>query len=257
MSRHDVQSMLAALRADFLDAVPERCDQLEALILAIEKNWDQDKFEALFRHVHSLKGSGGTHGLGIISAICHHLENLLTEIQPSHQLTRASAVRALACADLLRQAEAEARQAKPSFTAIETELDRLRQQSLASRKAGLIAESSAAMSHFYQQVLSPLPVQLRIADNGLTALEHLLREPFDFVIVGRELRELNGVALISALRASQTRNQSIRAFLVTSRPDGIPAHAGFNAIILRDQHQATQLRSVVEQQVLHAGNTSE
>lgn len=252
MSQRDFQALLATLRNDFLDALPDRCDQIEALILALEKNWDTAHFEDLFRHVHSLKGSGGTHGLGIITAICHHLENLLTEAQASRHFSRTNTVRTLACTDLLRQVETEARQNRPAYTTIETELDRLRELSRASRKAGLIAESSAALCRFYEQVLEALPVQLRIADNGLSALERLLREPFDFIIVGRELRELNGIALIAALRASQTRNHTIPAILVTSRPDGVPAHAGINAIILRDTKQADNLRTAVEQQVLQA-----
>ncbi len=258
MSQRDFQALLATLRNDFLDALPDRCDQIEALILALEKSWDTSRFEDLFRHVHSLKGSGGTHGLSIITAICHHLENLLTEAQDHHGFNRATIIRTLACTDLLRQVESEARQPLPSYAAIEAELDRLRELSRASRKVGLIAESSAAMSHLYQQAVESLPVQLRVTHNGLAALEQLLREPFDFIIVGRELRELNGIALLTALRASQTRNHAIPAIpaiLVTSRPDGVPVHAGVTAIIQRGPQQSAQLQAAVRQTLLEPAQT--
>jgi HPt (histidine-containing phosphotransfer) domain-containing protein/CheY-like chemotaxis protein len=241
------QALLARMREEFLAELPERCDRLDELILTLEKTPDnRDAFNELYRGAHSLKGSGGTHGLSIITTLCHQLENHLTETDAKHGFGAAFASRALAYVDLLRRAETLAQQANPNYSEIETELEALRQAGLQSRKVGLIAESSPMMARFYQQALGEMPLQLTLVDNGLAALERLLHEHYDFVIVGREIKELNGIAMIVALRSSQVRNQHIPAVLVSSKLDSVPDYATFSATILRDKNLADNLVAAVQ-----------
>jgi CheY-like chemotaxis protein len=238
--------LLAKMRNEFLGELPDRCDKIDDLILILEKfPGDRDAFNELYRAVHSLKGSGGTHGLSMITTICHQLENHLTETDAKEVFNAAFASRALAYVDLLRKVETLAQQQNPNYSVIEHDLEALRQSGLHSRKSGLIVESSPMMSKFYQQVLIGLPLQLTVVDNGMTALERLLHEPFDFVIVGRETKELNGIALMAAVRATQVRNHNIPAILISSKLDAIPGHAGFKAAILRDQNLAGSLLAAV------------
>jgi len=87
------------------------------LILALETTSDdRQPFNELFRGVHSLKGSGGTHGLGIITTVCHELENLLTETDVKNGFGAVFATRALAYVDILRRIEKVARQSQPDFS---------------------------------------------------------------------------------------------------------------------------------------------
>ncbi|HQT32311.1 MAG TPA: Hpt domain-containing protein [Thiobacillus sp.] len=245
------QALLEGMRADFLAELPERCDRCDDLILTLEISPnDREAFNELYRSVHSLKGSGGTHGLSIITALCHQLESLISETDARRGFGEVFATRALAYVDLLRQVEQVARQTHPDCSAIETELEVLRQLTLQRRKAGLIAESSIMMAGLYQKALETLPLQLTVIDNGLTALGRLLHEPFDFVIVGGELKELNGMALMAALRTAQARNQSIPAILVSSRSDPIPNHAGFSATLSRNQNLASNLVAAVQAALL-------
>jgi chemotaxis protein histidine kinase CheA len=240
------QALLASMREAFLDELPERCGNFDALILCLETSPDdREAFNELYRGVHSLKGSGGTHGLSTITTICHQLENLLSETEARQAFGSVFATRALAYVDLLRQVEAVAHQAKPDYSAIETELEALRQLTLQRRKAGLIAESSSVMAGLYQKALETLPLQLTVVDDGLTALACLLHEPYDFVIVGGELKELNGMALMTAVRTAEARNQHIPAILVSSKRDAIPEHARFSAILSRDQQLAGNLVAAV------------
>lgn len=242
-----MKALLASMREQFLHELPERCDQFSALILELETAPDDhETFNELYRGIHSLKGLGGTHGLHIITTICHQMESFLTDSNAQHAFGEAFANRALAYVDLFRRVAEHGHAHVPDFTAIETDLEALRQSVLHSRKTGLIAESSLTMAGFYQQTLKGLPLQLTLVDSGLTALERLLREPFDFVIVGRIIKDLNGIALVAALRDSQTRNHNIPAILVTSTRDGIPDHVRFNAILLRDQQLAGNMVAAMQ-----------
>jgi len=244
------QALLARMREEFLAELPRRCDRLDELILTLEKDpGNHESFDELYRGVHSLKGSGGTHGLSIITTLCHQLENHLTETDAKHGFGAAFASRALAYVDLLRQVENIARQNNPNYSAIEADLEALRQEGLQSRKTGLIAESSPMMAALYQQALGHMPLKLTLVDNGLTALERLLHEHYDFVIVGREVRELNGIAMIVALRSSQVGNQNIPAVLVSSKLGSVPDHAGFSATIARDKNLADSLVAAVQAMV--------
>ena len=240
------QALLKGMREGFLAELPERCDNCDELILTLEKSPDdREAFNELYRSVHSLKGSGGTHGLSIITTLCHQLENLLTDTDAQKGFDPVFATRALAYVDLLRQVETAAQQDKPVYSTIEAELDALRVLTLQRRKAGLIAESSTAMAGLYQKALDALPLQLTVMDNGLAALARLLHEPFDFVIVGRELKELNGVALMAALRSAQSPNQNVPAILVSSKRDAVPDHVRFSAALSRDQKLAGNLVAAV------------
>lgn len=241
------QALLAKMRDEFLGELPERCDSLDKLILVLEKSPDDsDIFNELYRGVHSLKGSGGTHGLSIITTICHQLENLLAETESKNFFDASFASRAFSYVDLLRRVETLSHQDNKNYSAIEAELEALRQSGLESRKSVLIVESSRLMSGLYQQALEVLPLKLTVEENGLTALARLLHETFDLVIVGRELKELNGVALMAALRTSQIRQHDIPAILISSKSGSVPEHVVFSANISRDKNLAANLLAAVQ-----------
>lgn len=243
----EFQRLLHGMREGFLDALPESCDRLENVILAVEKApQDREAFNELFRGVHSLKGSGGTHGLGVITGICHQLENFLSEADANQAFGEAFANGALAYVDLLRRVEAPARSESPDYSAIEKDLEALRQSALQSRKAGLIAESSMMMVRIYEAALAKLPVQLAVVNNGLAALECLTRDSFDFAIIGGELKNLNGAGVIAAIQASQGMNHDIPIVLISSKRDGIPASIRTSAVLARDQALSDKLAAAVK-----------
>lgn len=237
------QELLAAMRRDFVGEIPDKCFAFEEKILQLEKNpGDLEAFNELYRGVHSLKGSGGTYGLSILTSICHQLENLLTEARNRNVLGSEFATKAFAHVDLIRQVALK----QTDFEVIESKLEALRRLTLQNRKSVLIVDSSRLMTDLYRKSLDKLPLQLNFMDSGLAALGRLLHEPFDLVIVGRELKELGGVAMMAALRLSQIRQREIPAILVSSKGGGIPEQAGFTANILRDQYLADNLQSVVK-----------
>lgn len=239
------QLLLNRMRAEFLSEIPERCDRIDALVMALDKDpADREAFNALYREVHSLKGSGGTHGLPIITTLCHQLENLLTEADVQRNFDATFTVRAQAHVNLLEQVEAAAQAEQPDFSAIEAAAQKLRLAVLQRRKAVLIAETSAALAGLYRQTLAGESIQLTLVNDGLVALERLLHEPFDLVIVGRELKTLNGIALMAAVRATGGSNRHVPAILLSSGAGAVPAHVGFSAIVGRDARQMPNLVQV-------------
>lgn len=248
MNREMFEALLAEIRAEFLDELPDRCDDFEELILELQKFPDnRDSFQTLYRGVHSLKGSGGTHSLPLITTICHQLENLLSETDAHQRFDGSFVDAALALVDLLRRIETAARQDPPDFSTIEQELEAQRIRTLQHRRPVLVVESSGVMAGLCRKALEDLPLQLTLVDDGLTALERLLNEPYEMVIAGRELKTLNAIPLLAALRTSQSRNQQIPALLLTSRSEAIPDFVDITAIISRDRQLSETLREAVTQ----------
>lgn len=230
----EFQYLLQDLRTSFLDDLEDRCDTLDNLVMALEKApTDRDRFNEIYREVHSLKGAGGMHNLQVITSICHQLENCLTDAVKAGSLD-ATAVHALDYVDLLRRVEIPARMTLPDFSAIDAELEKLRQAGLKSRKVCLIAEPSAMMINVFQTALAHTQVQFTMVSNGLEALTCLLHSPFDFAIIGRELEELNGVAVVAALRLSRGKNQNMPVIMVTSNLDNMPQYVKIDTVLARD-----------------------
>ncbi len=235
-----MELMLQKLQQTFLNELPERCDRIESGILALGKApLNQEQFNELYRNVHSLKGSGGTYGLGIITTICHQLENFITESAGRFDDTFVS--HALAYNDLVRKVAASAQQKKPDYAPLEVELETIQAQRLQTRRAVLVADPSLLMMKLYQKALIKLPLQLAFVGDGLIALERLMRERFDFMIIARELKNLNGVAVTAALRLSGSRNQNIPIIMVTSGDMAAPPECRIEHLIRRDHQLAEKI----------------
>lgn len=236
------QVMLDGLRHDFLSQLSERCDSMDALVLRLVKSaGDREIFNALYRVIHSLKGAGGTHGLPIITRICHQLENVLCAADDRHCFEEAFSDQALAYVDMLRLVDEVARQPEPDYSDIEVSLEAQRTLALKDLKSVMIADSSKMMSGLYQHVLASLPLQVTTVDEGVAALECLLRENYDLVIIGRELKTLNGIALIAALRANNSRNRDVPVVLITAGSEEVPEHLQVNEVLRRDQSLSKRL----------------
>ncbi len=246
MNREIFEALLAQMRAEFLTELPDRCDDFEELILDLEQSGEnRESFHSLYRGVHSLKGSGGTHGLPLITTICHQLENLLSETE-ARQVFDATFVEAtLVFVDLLRQIEVAERQDPPDYSAIEAKLEEQRAMSLQQRRPVLVIESSKVMAGLCQKALEEMDLQLTLVDDGLVALGRLLNESYELIIVGRELKTLNGIPLMAALRNTQCRNHNAPALLLTNRQDDIPEYVAFHAVISRDRYLSENLRDAV------------
>ena len=229
----DFALLLAGMRDDFIRELPERCDLIEQCVLA------PDVFDELFRHVHSLKGSGGTFGLPLITRICHQFESFVSAARGHFDPLALS--HALAYVDFLRRVGVAPEQSGVFEMAIEQDLEQLRISSMPSCASVLLVEPSVAARKFCQGVLEPLSVRLVSQDRGLAALELLLHQPFDLLVAARELPDLNALALVAALRESGGRNKDIPVILISSNSAPAPVYLNIRNTIKRDAEFVTTL----------------
>lgn len=234
----DYELLLAELMAEFLDELPRRCDDLEQAIFAVETKQPQ-AFDELFRQVHSLKGTGGGVGIPIITTICHQLESYLGEAK--QRFDRSAASTALAFVDLIRKTIAPEGREPAGVAEIEQALDQLRVKSLCGRASVVLVEPSQTLRNLYQKEFAKPNTQVLVLRSGLDVLQRLLQEPFDLLVISRELPDLNALAVVAALREARCRNSEIPVVLVSSNPAPVSSSFGIHATVGRDVHLIPQL----------------
>ena len=240
--------LLKQLRNEFVAEFPERCDSLEESVLAFERG-REGAFDDIYRRVHSLKGSGSQFGLSIVTAICHQFESFLS----SGTLTTDSLSLnfALSYVDLLKQVSELIGLENSNFHDIEQSLEELRESSMPGHASVLLIEPSPSRRKLCQGVLNSLGVRVVVQERGMPALEQLLHEPFDLLVAARELPDLNTVAIVSALRESNSRNKHIPVILVSSNSTPIPDYLTIHAVLARDAHFIPNLTKEVGEILQH------
>jgi len=241
-----IAAMLQQLRNAYLAELPERCEQIERLVLGVAGTGDVTQaYEDLYRHVHSIKGSAGTHGIQFLSAVCHQLEDLLS--QAGEGGLRDIADRCLQYVDLLKRGTDFAREHRDTGP-LEAALETLRSGFLRDRQPVLLVDSSAVQVGLCRSALESLPLQLTILEDGIEALERLMQQRFALLITGRALKRLDGIALSSALRASESANRNIPVVMLSS-DSSLPDTARLaqvTVVVQRDAELASRLRTSVE-----------
>lgn len=77
-----MEDLLDSLRVEYLSNIPEKLDNLENLVLEMDKDKEQKEAKKeLFRHIHSMKGSAGSYGHQFISTVCHYWEDMMESMR--------------------------------------------------------------------------------------------------------------------------------------------------------------------------------
>jgi CheY-like chemotaxis protein len=91
------------------------------------------------------------------------------------------------------------------------------------------------------------PVQVTVIDNGYQALEYLLQQKYHLLITGLEVKILNGLALVAAVRMSARGNQDMQAILLSSsKQPPFKRNVDPNYIVPRDSKFAENLGSAID-----------
>ena len=236
--------ILEQFKIEFLKNITEWCDEVENLTLGLQNPEEfSDNYAELYRRVHNLKGSGGSYGVQILSTICHQFEDLINDLNVDHSKVNMVFIdTCLNYIDLIRSAGEIALKNDNNFSNIENKLTSIQNRSLQKNSLGLIVDSSQSMVKMCTGILSDLPVKLISTTDGLVALERLLKENFDFLIMGQSLKRLDGEALLAALRASHSRNKNIKVITISSASQGeYLAGAQPDILIKKDKDMADNL----------------
>ncbi len=230
MPVNQVDQLLKQLAEGFLTDLKEQCDRAESDLLTLEKHFELDVFNRLFGLVHSIKGSGGTHGFSIITSIGHQFESALIDWQKAPRQDALPIL--LGFVDLLRQAS-DSLSDNEETAHLKQQLESLRLNAGQSAKRILLVESSRIMRQLCQQVLEDLSLQVDSYDDGLTALSELLHTRYDVLIIGRQLNSLNGTAVVAALRESDSPNHHLPVLMLSADQSQLPAHLGVLKLLPR------------------------
>lgn len=250
----DAEMILEGLKKAYLEALPDRCSDLELLVLTLDDTTMED-YNEILRHIHSIKGSAGTYGVQIITKICHHFENRFEKLKGDlGNITTEFINRSINYIDLIRLAGEKADTYPPDYSLVEKELEQLHHEVPSNKIQVLIVESSASMAMIYKGALSRLELQTTMVSDGLDALGLLLSKKYDFVITSKAVKSLNGAALISALRMSETANSQIKIILLSSSSDS-EFRTGLKPdyLILKDSKVANNLETI-SQEIINTMN---
>ena len=214
----DVERMLAELRIGFVADLPSRLQEIEDLILALKGSASFiEDYQDIYRHVHSIKGSAGTHGLHIISTVCHALEDKVIEIEGDQKLISDAFIETvLGYIDLLRTTLDLINDNIDDFSTIEVELDQLSGKGSEYDFRGILVMEGVLQRKLVTNAFEKYPVKFSYTTNGYDALGMLLKEPYDLLVTNMEVTDLQGLPLITALHLSNSRNNDIPSVLLTS-----------------------------------------
>ena len=212
-----VKQMLAALREGYLRDLPGYVDDIEQVLLQLERGgFELDLCRELYRQVHSLKGSGGTYGMSFISDVCHPLEDLLTNLLEHPACLHVTVDNALQYVDLLRKACFIYSAKLEPGEDLKANLHVLRRSISRHSHAAMMVESSDVVVAAMRDILTEYGFRFELANDGYTALGRVLAEPFDVLITSLENPRLNGLALISAVQKSGNKTARTKTILLTT-----------------------------------------
>jgi len=232
MNKNAINELLETLKIEFLATLPERLAEIESLVLALPDDAD---VASLLRVVHSLKGAAGTHGCHIFTKICHQMEDMMRELTTSYKIHSQNSVEVLLeYNDLQNTALDLFNNNDDNFSVIDSKLTLISQSQGQTTLKVLVVEPSPLYASIIISVLESETIHVKIVSDGFVALENLLMQFYDAVITAMEVPTLNGDALLSAVRLSQSKNKDINAILITTKDvSSIKNSTLFNHIVNR------------------------
>lgn len=243
-----LERLLSGLRQSFLDELPEKFDDIERLIFQLDKTaLFSSALVDLYRRLHHLHGTSSTYGLVALSNISHQFEDALHVLE--HNFSNVNSAFLDICLrylDLLRSSTARLEQGI-DLAQLDHTLAQIRERLFPATLHGLYVDASRLSARVCTAALDGTRFKVSVVHDGFQALERLLQEKFSFLITSKELPRLNGIALMSALRASETVNARIPSILLTSKehmeealPQGL-----FAGVIKKDQRAGAALLSTL------------
>jgi CheY-like chemotaxis protein/HPt (histidine-containing phosphotransfer) domain-containing protein len=250
-SMASTEELLAELKEAYINGFHTQTSEIEGYLIGLEKDANfQETFEALYRRIHNIKGTAGSYGFSIVSSICHQMEDYLTDNVTFNSYKGPDVINILFdYLDLLSETRDGLISGKIDNFLIEQSLERIARKSTSSTiKCLCVGLTDTVYQKIVKEIASDLNIQLAFVDNGLIALERLVHEQFDAMITTRENTDLNGLALIGALRLNKRKNALIKAILTTSNAKiDVPTTLRPDYTVMKNQSFATNLEAALTQ----------
>jgi len=220
-STMSTEDILLQLKETYLATLPNRIEEMEAKILAMEEGHAyRDNFESLYRNVHSLKGSGGTYGFNIITSICHQMEDYISEaLSDANNIATLAFDNIFKYIDILKDTQVLLLTNSENFQGIEARLKDLKGNVQDHKINGMfVGQANNMYSQICIQVFDEAHIHCTIVDSALGALQRSLHEHFDFIVTSKENIDLSGPALIAALKLNSRKGDKLKTIMTTSNP---------------------------------------
>ena len=209
-------AVLARLKQSFISELSEKIDDIEEDLLACTEGHDfSEVFQEAYRKTHSLKGTGGTFGVLIITSICHQLEDTLT-LWESEQFANVAQrqARCLDYIDLLRRVSDTLSDGGSDFDQVAEYLRQL--QGDGDKLRVMLVDNSRTTREICKQAIAEYNVEIVEMQDGYEALGRLLHEHFDVLIAGKEVGLLDGQMLISIVSQLRGAASKVHTIMITS-----------------------------------------
>jgi len=112
----------------------------------------------------------------------------------------------------------------------------------------LIVDDSSLVRLYYRKALEGADFEVEQAINGIEALEKVLAQPFDLVIVDVNMPKMDGLSFIRALRRSTPEVATLPALIISTEagPQDIKdsREAGANFYLVKPVSEANLIRHV-------------
>ena len=218
---------LKQLRLDFIDGMIDRLDEIE-IILTTLRQYDaafDETFLDLRRHIHSIKGQGGTFDLPAISMIAHKMEDCI-EVSPEINDNELHTLEIYfdRIRNILEAGVNPPEEELPTLLrAGNLDADKIIKDQNSRVIDILLVMPGGLQRKIIAQELASCGFRLSMFDIPTDALKHALQITPDLVFATQEMVELNGLELARVFNAIEaTRNR--RFILMTSAEDTrIPA----------------------------------
>lgn len=118
-----------------------------------------------------------------------------------------------------------------------------------SGKRVLVADDASLVRAYYRQALERAGYQVDEALNGMEAMEKILMQPFDLVIVDVNMPQMDGITFIRTLRAKALPTSAVATLVTTTEAkeqDVLAARmAGANFYLIKPVSQDRLIEHVV------------
>lgn len=251
-----VQALLQQLKQNYILEMPDRLDKLEHVVLSLERDgFSAELFHELYRQVHSLKGSGGTYGLHVLTNICHPFEDFLSLVGDENDLPNSGFANiALAYLDILREVTERIAKNSEAVFDVDKMLEDLRVRTFAPKFHAILVENSTTVVKLVTRILHQYQFRVAVQDDGYVTLGRMLGERFDLLITAQEIKQFNGLALIASVKMACVGHTATKTILLTSNTITTPTELGPDFTLNKNDQLSLRMHTLLKT-IVHDLNT--